>query len=553
MARRLADLSDRELAPLLNMTIPEVRRYRQPSTGPFTEALAKIMSEEELADSERREEWFWNLTVEEFRTLRESNIPEVEKPYVADVPVDVAGRYRALQDLLQAQGEFETRYPAAYEILFPRAARERERRGLYLPSFEARILNNWVFPQTQGQSSTNGADAHTSVSRWWRKDWRLHQANRNIDGLGYDDLQGILLAILAREESGERIDALAFRYRSGDVEGVQDSGELPIRLTDLRLVDRLPLDKFEYGIRSILELLHRPLSTELVVLWKLRVLGSELEHRTAFSESVARYLMRIPTDQLPDEVAGYVEELREFQARKDEPNFRWTMWQPIQTQSDLLARQFGNEETGIAAVSFTAAALWLFLDLDMPGTERVSSYRLAEQVASLASIIRKLTQRLRRSTEDLSKLIANRSSGNRPALPGSNHVALQQYRLGRFNLRQTAEWLGITPYSSKTGKGTREWKARVSQRLREGKQFEDANYPRAAAIFANGDHPAVRRKARRAYRGYVIEMGRYGRCDFNMLGYYARTNAKGTKRGMEIAYAYLQLGSCIIQGIPPIA
>ena len=108
------------------------------------------------------------------------------------------------------------------------------------------------------------------------------------------------------------------------------------------------------------------------------------------------------------------------------------MWQPIQTQSDLLARQFGNEETGIAAVSFTAAALWLFLDLDMPGIEKASSYRLAEQVASLASIIRKLTQRLRRSTEDLSKLIANRSSGNRPELPGNNHVVSPTVPLGTF-------------------------------------------------------------------------------------------------------------------------
>jgi hypothetical protein len=487
MARQLADLSDRELAPLLNMTIPEVRRYRQPSTGPFTEALAKIISEEELAESERREEWFWNLRVEELRVLRESNIPEVEKPFAAEVPVDVAGRYRALQDLLQDQGEFETRYPAAYEILFPRAARRREHRGLYLPSFEARILNNWVHPLTFGQRSTNGADAHTSVSRWWRKDWRLHQANRHIDALGYDDLQGILLAILAREESGERVDAFLPRYRSGDVEGVKDPGELPIRLTDLRLVELLPLDEFEYGIRPILDLLHRPLSTELVVLWKLRVLGSELEHRTAFSESVARYLMRIPTYELPDDVAGYVDELREFQARKDEPNFRWAVSRPVKTQTDLLVQQFGHEETGIAAVSFTAAALWLFLDLDMPGIERVSSYRLAEQVASLASIVKKLTQRLTRSTEDLSKLIANRSSGNRPALPGNNHVALQQYRSGRFNLRQTAEWLGITPYSSKTGKGTREWKARVRQRLIEGKQFD----ARPKRELASKDWPSV--------------------------------------------------------------
>jgi hypothetical protein len=550
MARRLADLSDRELAPLLNMTIPEVQRLRQPSTGPFED----VMSEQETGWFERYFEWLWNLSVEEFRALRDRNDPGNTGLMLPEAPVDVAGRYRALQDLLQFQSEFETCYPAAHEILFPRAARRREHRGLYLPSFEARILNNWVGPHISGQSSTQGADAHTSVSWWWLKDWRLQQANRHINALGYDDLQGVLLAILAREESGERVDTFLrpARYRSGDVEGVQDPGGMPIRLTDLRLAELLPPDICERGIKPILDLLHRPLSAEHVVLWKLRVLGSALESRFAFPESVGRYLMRIPADQLPGEVAGYVEELREIQARKDEPNFGWIMSQPVKTQSDLLARQFGDEESGIAAVSFTAAALWLFLDLDMPGIETASSYRLAEQVASLASIIRKLSQRLTRSTKDLSKLIANRSSGNRPKLPGNNHVALQQYRLGRRNLRQTAEWLGITPYSSKTGKGTREWKARVSQRLREGKQFEDANYPRAAAIFANRNHPAVRRKARRAYRGYVIEKGRYGRCDFNTLGYYARTNAKGTKRGMEIAYAYLQLGSCIIQHIPPI-
>ena len=75
---------------------------------------------------------------------------------------------------------------------------------------------------------------------------------------------------------------------------------------------------------------------------------------------------------------------------------------------------------------------------------------------------------------------------------------------------------------------------------------------RCHELIERGELPAVRRKTRRAYRGYVIETRRHGRCDFNMPGFYARTNAKGTKRGMEIAYAYLQLGSCIIQGIPPI-
>ena len=102
--------------------------------------------------------------------------------------------------------------------------------------------------------------------------------------------------------------------------------------------------------------------------------------------------------------------------------------------------------------SFAAAALWLFLDLDMPNVERASSYRLAEQIESLASLIRKVSRRLGCSTADSGKLIANRSSGNRLELPGNNHLALQQYRMGRRNLEEIAEWLGITPYSSRTGK-----------------------------------------------------------------------------------------------------
>jgi hypothetical protein len=54
--RRLADLSDRELAPLFNMTIPEVRRYRQPSEGHLTRIYRELMPEEAL-ESERRQEW----------------------------------------------------------------------------------------------------------------------------------------------------------------------------------------------------------------------------------------------------------------------------------------------------------------------------------------------------------------------------------------------------------------------------------------------------------------------------------------------------------------
>jgi hypothetical protein len=201
-------------------------------------------------------------------------------------------------------------------------------------------------------------------------------------------------------------------------------------------------------------------------------------------------------------------------------------------------------------MSFAAAALWLFLDLDTPGIERASSYRLAEQVEALASTIRKLQRGLRRSTEDLARLTANRSSGAQSELPGNCFTALQNYRLGHYDLRQTAEWLGITPYSSKTVEGTRDWKARVRRRLKEGKEFEAKYYPRAAAIFANSDNPAIRRKARRAYRGYRLETGRMGQCPFSLLGYWAQVSAPDTRRGREISFAYVQLGSCILQRIP---
>src|SRR5215211_2506718 len=130
MARRLADLSDRELAPLLNMTIPEVRRFRQPSTASSTD----VVPEDMRAEFEGYVERFWNLSVEEFRALRESNDPSLPIP-LPEVPFDVGGRFRALQDLLMFQGEFETRYPAAFEVLFPSTARRRERGGLHLPSF----------------------------------------------------------------------------------------------------------------------------------------------------------------------------------------------------------------------------------------------------------------------------------------------------------------------------------------------------------------------------------------------------------------------------------
>jgi hypothetical protein len=546
--RRLADLSDRELAPLFNMTVPEVRRYRRPAKRlPWDDT-----SDEARAESERYDQWLWNLPVEEFKKLRESDDPGTIRLPHRNVPFDVAGRFRALQDLLWNQPEFEARYPASFEILFPSPARRRERAGLYLPSFDIRVLNNWTHPHVEDGNWPGGADAYTSVSRLWQKDWRLHEANQTINMPQYDDLQGVLLAILSREEYGERVGLSAPRYRAGDVEGVRGPEQTPIRLTDLRLTEGLAqTDRLKSSLKPVLDLLHRPVSTEHVVLWKLRVLGSDGAWGSGVAWTSAKHLARIPVEEVPEDVRESVGEATAWYRRGDRFEFSQPAPRAMRMRSDLLVRQFGDEKNGVAAVSFAAAALWLFLDLDMPGIEKASSYRLSEQIESLAALIGKAARRLGRSTADLGKLIANRSSGNRPELPGNNHLALQQYRMGLLrDLEETAEWLGITPYSSRTGKGTRNWKTRVKERLREGKEFEDRNYPRAAAIFANRDHPTVRRKARRAYRGYRYEVGRTGTCPFYLLGYWAQVSASETKRGKEIAFAYAQLGSCILQRIP---
>lgn len=533
------------------MTAAEVRRRRE---APEDSTLSVYIPEDIKAETRSRHEELWNLTVEEFESLRDENGAARVLLGVPDVPIDVAGRYRALQNLLRFKPEFETRYPAAFEVLFPEAVQRRQLAGLYLPSFEVRVLNNWILPHAFESTAYSGADAHTSVSRWWQKDWFHREANRDMGRLDLDDLQGILLAILTREEDGERVGISSpIAYISGDVEGVRSPSEAPIRLTDLRLAESLGPNILQRGIQCVLDSLHKPLSTDHVVLWKLTVLGSGDDALPdMILGSTAEHLVRIPCSEIPEEASEYVAEMKEYYEQGIESGVGRHLISPMATRSALLAEQFGDEETGTKAVSFAAAALWLFLDLDMPGVERASSYRLTEQIESLASTVRKLIRHLRRSTEELGKLTANKSAGAEPEIPYNNYQALRHYRMGHFDLRGAAEWLGLTPYSSRTGKGTRDWKARVKQRLREGKNFEDDNFPQASAIFANRDNPFVRYKARRAYRGYLIEKGRTRFPRYAMIARTAGISRVETKRGVEIISAYIHLGSCILQGIDPV-
>lgn len=549
--RRLSDLADRELGVLLNMTAPEVRERRQAQEqDDVFKELSLSDPEVKIMIGESRDRWaqFCNLSVEEFEKLRKEDGPNLANDFVFPAPGDVAGRFRALQDLFRGDVEFEARYPAAFETLYPRSAQKRDRVGLLLPSFGVRVLNNWVQSRVQHQDKHDVADAYTSVT-WWHKEFLGRIAGPRIGPLELDDLQGVLLAVLSREEGWERGRMPKSLIGLTPVDGIELPKPSPIGITDLRLVRLLAPSILNRGLRSLLDQLHNPLAPEHVVLWKLRMLGSVPEISEEHSEMVARYLVNIPRSEIPEDALEYFDKVTQPHPG---PLRYVTLSKPLRTQSALLRRHFADEDEGIAAVSFAAAALWLFLDLDMNGIHNAKSFRLAEQIEALADLLRKVSESLHQSTVDLGKLVNNRAAGRQPELPVNNYRALYNYRRGFCSLEETAEQLGITPYNSQTGRGTRAWKARVMSRLHEGVEFEKKYYPRAAAIFANANNPHIRRKARRGYRRYIVELGRKGYCHRAVVGYLLGVNQAQTQRGREIASAYLQLGSCILRRIPPL-
>jgi hypothetical protein len=535
---KLSELSDYELALLLNTTVSDAQKQRElhheHPGGAFSEVL----------------DW----TVEEFRRDYARRGFSRARMASGNVPRDVGLRFRQLQELLHHLFEFETRFPAAYEVLFPKLARRRDRAGLYLPSFGTHVLNNYPLHTVQLQDTEQAGDAYTLTdNRIKRHPWGT-KVERRLRFPDYEDLQGILLAILSREEAGERISYWSRLFPTSELfDRIKPPEAAYVRLTDLRLAKQIRAGSLKRRLVPILDLLERPVTKDSVLEWKLGVLGSRLEQPQRTSRDV--WVKAAQEMGLEDEVYISPEEPQEEMTSRTGngalpvPGEYFT---PILARTDLLERQFRNAETGIIATSFSAAALLLFIDLDTPRLTDASSSRLAEHIESLAGVVRDLIASLNRATERLEAVTANRPAGRQRDIEGNDYTALCLYRMGH-GLRETAEWLEITPYSSKTGRGTRDWKARVKLRLRNGKRIEDERYPRAAAIFAHRDNPHVRRKARRAFRRYLVEKGRSGYF-FRWAGFgaFIRTGSTQTQRSFEITYAYVQLGSCILRNIPPV-
>jgi hypothetical protein len=268
-------------------------------------------------------------------------------------------------------------------------------------------------------------------------------------------------------------------------------------------------DTLEVGLRPVLERLTRPITVEHVVQWK-------------------RGMVRVLTS----------------------------------SEADPLQDGFKHGPHGAAAVSFAAAALLLFIDLNMPSLENTTSYRLAEQIKTLASIIRQLEEDLRGSAAKLQQLLANRSAGKPGHMKGDYYFALRAYRLGA-DRQEIARWFGINPYNDEVGKGTKSWKKKLWEAMNEGAIVERDRFPLAASIFAVKANPYVQNKAREAYQVYSqyplpADYGQAQRADkdefktllYALIGKTIRVNSQRS-RGLQVIEAYCQLGSCLDRDIPP--
>jgi hypothetical protein len=541
----------RELAELF---APAREVYGKECLGLFEdeELYAQIRDRFERGSScgeyPRLSEYLSNLSAKEKKEFFRTGGEPATSPGRALVPENPGLIVRRLQQLLERQFEFQARYPEAFEILFPDEARRTDRIGLLLPSFGIRTLFNepraHVVPQDQWREGD--AYSYTQGELGYRGGRRV---KRRLRAVHRGDLRGILLEILSRKEYVERIERFAWNEKLMD--GVKAPEVSPIRITDLRLATALKPGVLKRGLKPALSSLQRALSAARVIQWKFQILGGRLEDPYASLKQMAKEMEEIPQEireaLFPDGLYDVLKQMAEQAAR--------TVGEPFEVvlaQTELLERCFGGEAMGIKAISFAAAALLLFLDLDTPGVDDEAPQRLAERVETLADTVRKLARSLDRAAVQLDNLTANRAAGGQPKLLEVNYYALRDYRLGR-DLKKIAKGLGINPYSSRTGAGSTDWETKVKQAIAKGKEVEDEHYPRAAAIFANKDNPHVRRKARCAYRMDLLERGRnHGLCSYQTLSSKIHTTSPPKERGLEITSACLQPGSCIMQGILPL-
>ena len=153
---KLTDLSEQELADLLDLPLDKARKWLEVAKS--ISHAAKIYKSELYKVQPSLSKWL-ELETESATSLQRSSVKELmgllvdevkelkrtgdfyrRFPYFKrKVPTDADTRLRYLRDLLGHETEFQARYPVAYELLF---GRSEQIGGLPLPSFGVRILHH---------------------------------------------------------------------------------------------------------------------------------------------------------------------------------------------------------------------------------------------------------------------------------------------------------------------------------------------------------------------------------------------------------------------------
>ncbi len=341
-----------------------------------------------------------------------------------------------------------------------------------------------------------------------------HVSTADQDFLRLDPgyLKRILLRVLDGEEYQEIVDhhhaLIRWDVRTGfpegqkptimDYEFVRDPNPTAqVRVTDLRLAKDLTTLVLKRELKPLLRRLELPVTTAGVTRWKYETLK---EHKA-----------------------------------------------PLKELHELTEEERSEETKRVMAVSFAAAALLLLHDLDMRRLEEAGHDDLAKHVGFLAGLTKSAIEDLDKFADQLLGLLANQGGGGRPPDPGVKHyTALALYRMGR-PLKEVAVRIGTqTPLP-------KNWRNKTCEAIRHGVKVEKEKFPRAAAVLARKDDEKIKAKAIEIYHEYLDaapweEAAHYLEVDKgdDLLG-GVPANEKA-----EVYRAYVQLGSCLENGIEPL-
>jgi hypothetical protein len=335
-------------------------------------------------------------------------------------------------------------------------------------------------------------------------------ADQDFMPLDEGHLRRLLLEIFSREEYTDILDHFNYaenRWFEVAERGSSEPGEgeptPQVRITDLRLAKDLKPAVFKRQLKSALVNLKTPVTKNSVLRWKW--------------DTLSHYKTPRKDPRVLDEAEA------------------------------------AEESSRVIAVSFAAAALLLLVDLDARKIREEGVDELAQRVKDLCNVIRKLSESLDVCTKQLSKHLAG-NPANRPRDPEAKHyTALVLYRMGH-PLYRVGWRVGINSSVPKFGiKGSQNWRGNVRKFIRLGVEVEEQRFPRAAEVFRRRHDEGVQKRAIEAYRGYVTSWGQH----LTFMELQDLDEGDELLGGVpaneeeQVNNAYLQLGSCLINGIDP--